>query len=55
MKTKNKNKDIEDFPFVLVGSALVFLGLAAYVYLSTRIEEEEIDFDLWEENISDYA
>ncbi|PKV75753.1 hypothetical protein [Pontibacter ramchanderi] len=51
MKTKKK----EDFPFVLVGSALLFLGLAAYVYLSTRIEEEDIDFDLWDENVSDYA
>ncbi len=51
MKTKKK----EDFPFVLVGSALLFLGLVAYVYLNTRIEEEEIDFDLWDEDVSDYA
>lgn len=34
---------------------MLFLGLAAYVYLSTRIEEEDIDFDLWDENVSDYA
>lgn len=53
MKISNKEK--EDFPFVLVGSALLFLGLAAYVYLSTRIEEEDIDFDLWDEDVSDYA
>lgn len=52
---KTKNKELDDFPFVLIGSALVFLGLAAYVYLSTKIEEEDIDFDLWDENISDYA
>ncbi|MBD1395941.1 hypothetical protein H9Q13_02085 [Pontibacter sp. JH31] len=51
MKTKKK----DDFPFMLIGSALVFLGLAAYVYLSTKIDEEEIDFDLWDEDISDYA
>jgi hypothetical protein len=53
MKTKNKDKT--EFPFVLVGSALLVLGLAAYTYLSTKIEEEDIDFDLWDENISDYA
>lgn len=51
MKTKKK----DDFPFMLVGSALVFLGLAAYVYLSTKIGEDDIDFDLWDEDISDYA
>ncbi|MDX5417932.1 MAG: hypothetical protein LPK09_01860 [Hymenobacteraceae bacterium] len=51
MKTNKK----DDFPFALVGSVLVFLGLAAYVYLSTRLEEEDIDFDLWDEDISDYA
>jgi hypothetical protein len=53
MKTKNKDK--EDFPYMLIGSTLLFLGLAAYVYMSTRIEEEDIDFDLWDEDISDYA
>jgi hypothetical protein len=53
MKTKNKDK--ESFPFALIGSTLLFLGLAAYVFLSTRIEEEDIDFDLWDEDISDYA
>jgi hypothetical protein len=52
MKTKIKN---DDFPFMLVGSALVFLGLAAYVYLSTRIEEEDIDFDLYDEDMSEYV
>ena len=52
---KRKDKDSEDFPFMLIGSALLFLGLATYVYLSTRIEDEEIDFDLWDEDVSDYA
>lgn len=39
----------------LIGSTLLFLGLAAYVYLSTRIDEEDIDFDLWDEDVNDYA
>lgn len=52
---KTKNTDLEDFPFVLVGSALLFLGLATYVYLSSRIDDEDIDFDLLEEDIRDYA
>ncbi|MDO6392283.1 hypothetical protein Q4E40_19265 [Pontibacter sp. BT731] len=52
---KTKNKDLENFPFVLVGSALLFLGLATYVYLSTRIEDEDIDFDLWDEDVNNYA
>jgi hypothetical protein len=51
MKTKKK----DDFPYVLVGSALLFVGLAAYVYISTILEEEELGFDLWDEDISDYA
>jgi hypothetical protein len=53
MKTKNKEK--ESFPIALIGTTLLFLGLAAYVYMSTRIEEDDIDFDLWDEDISDYA
>lgn len=40
---------------MLVGSALLFLGLATYVYLNTRIAEEDIDFDLWDEDVSDYT
>ncbi len=50
-----KKLEKDDFPFMLVGSALVFLGLAAYVYLSTRIEEEDIDFDLYDEDESAYV
>ncbi|MBX0332865.1 hypothetical protein K3G39_06415 [Pontibacter sp. HSC-14F20] len=52
---KTKNTDSEDFPFVLIGSALLFLGLATYVYLSTRIVEDDIDFDLWDEDVNDYV
>lgn len=51
MKAKKK----DNLPYVLLGSALLFFGLATYVYLNTRIAEDAIDFDLWDEDISNYA
>ncbi|WP_018478182.1 hypothetical protein [Pontibacter roseus] len=42
-------------PVILLGTTLLLLGAATYLYLSTRIEEEDIDFDLWDEDVSDYA
>ncbi|WP_461488661.1 hypothetical protein [Pontibacter sp. HJ8] len=50
-----KKKETNAFPLILLGSTLLLLGAATYVYFSYRLAEEDIDFDLWEEEISDYA
>lgn len=50
-----KKTESNTLPFIILGSTLLILGAATYLYLSSRIEEEDIDFDLWEEDISDYA
>jgi hypothetical protein len=50
-----KKKEKATLPLILLGSTLVLLGAVTYFYLNTRLEGEDIDFDLWEEDISDYA
>lgn len=50
-----KKKDNAVFPLILLGSTLVLLGAATYVYFTSRIEEDDINFDLWDEDISNYA
>lgn len=50
-----KKKDTNAFPLILLGSTLLLLGAVTYMYFSSRLAEEDIDFNLWEENISDYA
>jgi hypothetical protein len=49
-----KKKKESSLPLILLGSTLLMLGVAAYLILSTRLEEEDIDFDLYDEDSDIY-
>lgn len=50
-----KTKDTTTLPYVLFGSALLLLGAAVLIYYSTVIDDKDINFDLWDEDVNDYV
>lgn len=50
MKKKQKNT----LPLFLIGTTLLLAGAIAYLYMSTHLEEEDMDFDLFDEDTEDY-
>ncbi|MFD2245161.1 hypothetical protein [Pontibacter ruber] len=50
MRKKRKT----DFPVLLFAVTLLLVGAAAYVYKSTRLEDEDMDFDLYDEDSNIY-
>ena len=50
MKKKQKNT----FPLFLIGTTLLLVGAVTYLYMSTHLEEEDVDFNLYDEDTEDY-
>jgi hypothetical protein len=50
-----KKKENATLPLILLGSTFLLLGAVTYFYLNSRLEEEDFEFDLWDEDMSDYA
>ena len=49
-----KKKQKTTLPLFLIGTTLLLAGAIAYLYMSTHLEEEDMDFDLFDEDTEDY-
>jgi hypothetical protein len=49
-----KNKKKTTFPLLLFATTLLLLGAATYIYRSTRLEDVDMDFDLYDEDSDIY-
>ena len=49
-----KNKPDTSFPLLLLVGTLLLVGAATYAYISTRLEDEDMDFDLYDEDSDFY-
>ncbi len=47
-------KNPKSFPFILLGTSLLVVGAITYLYMCTHLEEEDVDFDLYDEETTDY-
>ncbi|MEJ8802010.1 hypothetical protein [Pontibacter sp. H249] len=50
MKKKHKST----LPFFLIGTTILLMGAVTYLYMSTHLEEEDVDFDLYDEDTDIY-
>ncbi|GAB3195214.1 hypothetical protein ABID22_003605 [Pontibacter aydingkolensis] len=49
-----KKKQTSTFPLFLIATTLLLVGAVTYLYISTHLEEEDVDFDLYDEDTEDY-
>ena len=49
-----KEKDQSTLPFILLGTTLLLVGAVTYLYMSSCLEDNDVDFDLYDEDSESY-